>query len=45
MHYPLEVLNRAAGIFRMAGHMLGQSLFLFLLHYGLGVSLVFGARG
>jgi hypothetical protein len=28
MHYPLEVLNRAADIFRMAGHMLGQRLLL-----------------
>jgi len=27
--YPLEVLNRAAGIFRMAGHMLSKRL-LFL---------------
>ena len=26
--YPLEVLNRAADIFRMAGHMLGQPLLL-----------------
>jgi len=25
-HYPVEVLNRAAGIFRMARHMLGQRL-------------------
>ena len=31
--YPLEVLNRAADIFRMAGHMLGQRLLLFLLHH------------
>src|SRR6266545_1297998 len=38
VHYPLEVLNRAADIFRMAGHMLGQRLLLFLLHHGLGVS-------
>ena len=28
MHYPLEVLNRAADIFRMSGHMLGQRLLL-----------------
>src|SRR5256714_9248269 len=34
---PLEVLNRAADIFRMAGHMLGQRL---LLRLGLVVSLV-----
>ena len=26
VHDPLEVLHRAAGIFRMAGHMLGQRL-------------------
>src|SRR6266511_3579512 len=40
VHYPLEVLNRAADIFRMAGHMLGKRLLLFLLHHGLGVSFV-----
>jgi hypothetical protein len=36
MQYPPEVFNRAADIFRMAGHMLGQRLLLFLLHHGLG---------
>jgi len=40
MQYPVEVLNRAADIFRMAGHMLGERLLLFLLHHGLGVSFV-----
>src|SRR5262249_9486694 len=40
MQYPLEVPNRAARIFRMAGHMLGQRLLLFLLHDGLVVSFV-----
>jgi ABC transporter substrate binding protein len=34
--YPVEVLNRAADIFRMAGHMLGQRL---LLRLGLVVSV------
>ena len=29
--YPVEVLNRAADIFRVAGHMLGERLLLFLL--------------
>jgi len=38
--YPIEVLNRAADIFMMAGHMLGQRLLLFLLRLGLVVSLV-----
>src|SRR5215831_1263750 len=38
--YPVEVRNRAAGIFRMAGHMLGERLLLFLLHHGLVVSVV-----
>jgi hypothetical protein len=28
MQYPLEVLNRAADIFRMARHMLGERLLL-----------------
>src|SRR6266446_2525024 len=37
--YPVEVLNRAADIFRMAGHMLGQRL---LLRRGLVVSFVDG---
>ena len=37
IHYPVEVLNRAADIFRMAGHMLGKRL---LLRLGLVVSLV-----
>src|SRR5215831_18187337 len=37
MHYPSEVPNRAAGIFRMAGHMLGERL---LHRRGLVVSLV-----
>src|SRR5262249_51160589 len=37
MQYPLEVLNRAAAIFRMAGHMLGERL---LHRRGLVVSLV-----
>jgi hypothetical protein len=32
MHYPSEVPNRAAGIFRMAGHMLGERLLLRLGH-------------
>ncbi len=36
MQYPVEVLNRAADIFRMAGHMLGQRL---LLRLGLVVSV------
>jgi hypothetical protein len=36
-HYPLEVLNCAADIFRMAGHMLRERL---LLRLGLVVSLV-----
>src|SRR6516164_576004 len=36
-HYPSEVPNRAAGIFRMAGHMLGERL---LHRRGLVVSLV-----
>ena len=36
IHYPVEVLNRAADIFRMAGHMLGQRL---LLRLGLVVSV------
>src|SRR5262245_9032025 len=40
MHYPVEVRNRAAGIFRMAGHMLGKRLLLFLLHHGLVVGVV-----
>jgi len=44
MHYPLEVLNRAARIFRVVGHMLGQRLLLFLLHHSLGVSFVDGGR-
>jgi hypothetical protein len=35
--YPVEVLNRAADIFRMAGHMLGERLLLFLLRPGLVV--------
>src|SRR5215471_2608547 len=35
--YPVEVLNRAADIFRMAGHMLGQRL---PLRLGLVVSSV-----
>src|SRR5437899_3184413 len=34
------VLNRAADIFRMAGHMLGKRLLLFLLHRGLVVDVV-----
>jgi hypothetical protein len=34
--YPLEVLNRAADIFRMAGHMLGKRL---RLRLGLVVSV------
>src|SRR6516162_4438452 len=38
--YPVEVLNRAAGVFRMAGHMLGQRLLLFLLRLGLFVVFV-----
>jgi hypothetical protein len=33
--------SSAADIFRMAGHMLGQRLLLFLLHHGLGVSFGF----
>ena len=33
VQYPVEVLNREADIFRMAGHMLGQRLLLFLLHH------------
>jgi hypothetical protein len=37
MHYPAEVLHRAADIFRMAGHMLGQRL---LHRLGLVVSFV-----
>ena len=37
MQYPVEILNRQADIFRMAGHMLGQCL---LLHLGLVVSPV-----
>src|SRR6266542_5417442 len=40
VQYPVEVLNREADIFRMAGHMLGERLLFFLLHHGLGVSLV-----
>src|SRR5438093_3494821 len=39
-HYPVEVLNRAADIFRMAGHMLGKRLLLFLLHRVLVVDVV-----
>jgi hypothetical protein len=39
IHYPVEVLNRAAGIFRMAGHMFGERLLLFLLRLGLVVSV------
>src|SRR6516225_12183645 len=39
--HPLEeVLNRAAGIFRMAGHMLGDHLLLFRLHRGLVVCVI-----
>ena len=37
MQYPVEVLNRAAAIFSMAGHMLGERL---LHRGGLVVSLV-----
>jgi hypothetical protein len=37
MQYPSEVLNRAADIFRMAGHMLGKRL---LLRPGIVVSVV-----
>jgi hypothetical protein len=44
IQYPLEVLNREADIFRMAGHMLGQRLLLFLLHHGLGISFVDDGR-
>jgi hypothetical protein len=36
MQYPVEVLNRAADIFRMAGHMLGKRL---RLRLGLVVSV------
>src|SRR5262245_30362699 len=36
IQYPVEVLNREADIFRMAGHMLGQC---FLLRLGLVVSV------
>jgi hypothetical protein len=42
--YPVEVLNRAADIFRMAGHMLGKRLLLFLLHHGLVVCVIRGAK-
>jgi hypothetical protein len=38
MQYPFEVLNRAADIFRMAGHMLGQRL---LHRLGLGLVVFF----
>jgi hypothetical protein len=37
LQYPLEVLNREADMFRMAGHMLGQRLLLFLHRGGLVV--------
>ena len=36
-HYPVEVLNHAANIFRMAGHVLGKRL---RLRLGVVVSLV-----
>jgi hypothetical protein len=41
MQYPVEILNHAADIFRMVGHVLGQRL---LLRLGLVVSLVRGIR-
>src|SRR5262249_26216246 len=44
IQYPVEVLNRAADIFRMAGHMLGERLLLFLLHRGLVVDVVDDGR-
>jgi putative tryptophan/tyrosine transport system substrate-binding protein len=42
--YPVEVLNRAADIFRMAGHMLGKRLLFFPLHRGLVVDVVDDGR-
>jgi len=44
VQYPVEVLNRAADIFRIAGHMLGERLLLFLLHRGLVVDVVDDGR-